>query len=294
MIRHRSAKTGALNLRDTYTTEKARSDLVCHLWVYLVLRPVSFHLTSALIRIGVSANLCTLAGFIFLVSGMALVLLGFMSNVNLVLGAVLLNVWYLFDVIDGNIARFQGQDSKFGALLDWFVGMVYATLLPVCLGVALYLISLSRDVFDFGLGLPNWAWLAVGGVDSFSHLLRNIVSMQGRTILGEPSTYAVNAEVSIGAIIPRAILSFRLPLFLVASVLGCLGALFILYSGYNLASFLAVVFVFFRKARIADRNRSREKEQPQPPDTASRPCPSPATTFTQRPMERHDRARGSS
>lgn len=253
-------KVSAFDIRQSYSTEKARSDLVAQTWLYLVLRPLSFHLTPFFINIGFSANVFTLLGLIPLLVGMVFIVLGATSWLNFVIGAVFINIWYLCDAIDGNIARFQSQTSKLGALLDWLVGMIYHTFLPVCLGVGLYLTSSVRPVFDFGLGLPNWFWLLAGAVELFAELFREVVSMQGRRIVGEQIANQIDSEVTIKAILPRAILSFQMPMLLVSSLVGALGIFLIFYAVYNLGTLVGMVILSLRKALLADRQQMSKEE----------------------------------
>ncbi len=255
-------KVSARDICQCYTSEKARSDMVAQTWIYLVLRPISFYLTPLFINLGFSANTVTCLGLFPLLGGMALILLGSHSPLNFTIGAMLVNIWYLGDAIDGNIARFQGQTSKFGAILDWLVGMLYHTFLPVCLGLGLYLASPERAMLALGLDFPKWIWLLAGAVRLFAELLREVVSLGGRKIVGLKIVDQIDskAKISLKDILPRIFPNFEIPLLLVSSLVGVLGFFLLFYTIYNLAILAGMILLALRKALLADQQRTKEGE----------------------------------
>ncbi len=251
--KRKQGNVSASDIRRSYSSEKARSDLVAQLWLYLVLRPVSFRLTPIFINLGISANTATVLGLIPLLCGLVLILLGATSPLNFIVGAFLVNIWYLCDCIDGNIARFQGQVSNFGALFDWMIGMFYHVFLPVCLGLGLYFASFERTIFDFGLTLPGWFWLLAGAVELFAGLFREAISMKAQKTIGSQVAFQLDAKISFWTILPRAILSFKAPLLLVASLLRVLGIWLFFYAVYNILTFVGMILLALRKALLSDR-----------------------------------------
>ena len=87
-------KISASDIRQSYPSEKARSDLVAQLWAYLVLRPISFYLTPPLINMGFSANAVTALGLIPLLCGLVFIVFGGASPFNFIIGAMFVNIWY--------------------------------------------------------------------------------------------------------------------------------------------------------------------------------------------------------
>lgn len=253
--RQRQRKISVLDIRQRYTYEKSRSDLVAHLWIYLVLRPISFYLTPPLINLGFSANAVTALGLVPLICGLAFILLGAISALNFIIGAALVNIWYLCDCIDGNIARFLGQCSKFGALFDFIVGLIYHTFLPLCLGLAIYLANSQHEMIAFQQKVPIWCWLVAGAVEPSAGLFRKVVSLQSRGVVGGQDAMQKNSRVTIWAILPRAVLSFKAPLLLVASLTGLLGLWLFGYAVYNLVSLVGIVSLSLRRARLEDRRQ---------------------------------------
>jgi phosphatidylglycerophosphate synthase len=78
-----------------------------------LLRPFSIHLTWLLVRTPISANQVTVLQGIFGIIGA--VLLGYGK---FVLGAVFLQIGYILDLCDGEVARWKHQQSNAGNYLD--------------------------------------------------------------------------------------------------------------------------------------------------------------------------------
>jgi len=254
-------RVSVLDIRRGYTTEKAQSDMVAHLWIYLILRPISFVLTPLFVNIGFSANAVTALGLIPLLGGLAFIALGAISSLNFVVGSVLINIWLLCDCIDGNIARFLGQSSRFGRFFDYIVGMILSVSLPLCLGLALCLADTEWSVVALRLDIPGWFWLLTGAVKLSASLFRHIVSLQIRRVVGEDQAVDLRDpdNISIWTILPRAIPSFQLPLLLVAALVGMLGFYLFGYAVYNLVSLVAMIGLTLRKAWLTDQRFGKEQ-----------------------------------
>ena len=251
-VRRVARKVSALDIRRSYTNEKARIDLTAHLWIYLVLRPISFCVTPLFINLGFSANTVTVLGLLPLVSGLVLLALGAVNYSYSIVGAVLVNIWLLFDCIDGDVARFRGQISKFGALLDFIVGLIYHVFLPVCLGLTLYWGASERSMTALGLEFPRWVWLVAGAVELFAGLLRKVVSLQYQSGVGEQDRKQGSSRITIWTVLPRAILSFKAPALLIASLFGSLGFFLLGYAVYNLIVLFTMTVLSLRRALLFD------------------------------------------
>lgn len=254
-----SCRVSSADIRRHYSDEKSRLDLTSHLWIYLVLRPISFRLAPLFINWGFTANVMTALGVLPLAAGLIFLLLGAVSRWNFIMGAVLINIWVLFDCMDGDIARFRGESSRFGALLDFLVGLIYHTLLPVCLGVGLYLSSPGALMLTLELELPIWLWLVAGVVESSAGLFRKVASLQSRSIIRGQDRERRDSRITIWTVLPRAFLSFKAPLLLIASLVGALGFFLFGYAAYNLVSLLAMIVLSLRKTLLVDRQQLDEK-----------------------------------
>jgi CDP-diacylglycerol---glycerol-3-phosphate 3-phosphatidyltransferase len=71
-------------------------------------------IARALLRVGVTPNAVTVTGTVGVLVGA----IGFGARGYLIIGAVIVTIFALTDLLDGAMARARGRISKFGALLD--------------------------------------------------------------------------------------------------------------------------------------------------------------------------------
>ena len=193
------------SVKTLYTEDKRLADFYYHPFAYYAVRPVSFPLAALLINLGWSANFATLVGFAILLVGLAAIAFGAWLPGLVVFGAVLLNVWYVSDAVDGNIARYLRAQSPAGGLLDSVVGHFFHVLTPVAVGLALSgrgLDVLGLSALTLGLlsglveasrsstsaktkaKLPARAASGPLRVRPIAHLAYALVSLKAPTLLG--------------------------------------------------------------------------------------------------------------
>ncbi len=97
-----------------------------------VTRPLALRVTWLVLPWGISPHLATLAAWAMGVAAAAT--FGQGSPAAWLLGAGLLQLWYLLDHVDGQLARHRGVDSLDGAQLDYLMHHTVNLLLPVGLG----------------------------------------------------------------------------------------------------------------------------------------------------------------
>ena len=127
--------------KDIYPIEKRESDKLVHLWGYYVTRPISMVITPIFIKYKVSANTATNMGFFIGVSSLVLGSFGYIT-----LSVILYNCFFVFDSIDGNLARYYGP-SKYGELLDAMSGNIINFLFLPCLSIGIETFDLSYFYF---------------------------------------------------------------------------------------------------------------------------------------------------
>lgn len=100
------------------------------------MRHVSFYLAWVFLKAGISADQTTylalvvgLVGCLFLVTG---------DYISMLIGAILINLWYLLDCVNGNIARYQGIVNKFGEFIDDTGAYFMFAFVFTGLGIGLY------------------------------------------------------------------------------------------------------------------------------------------------------------
>jgi phosphatidylglycerophosphate synthase len=241
------------SLRESHPSWKARFDLVGGLWNYVVARPLSFLVTPLFIRLGFGATAVTAMGWVVLLCGLLLIAAGGAGSSNSIVGATLLGMWSVLDCVDGNIARYWGQCSRFGALLDFLASAAIVAFLPWCVGVGLYSASAAPPFAAGGLHFASWYWVAIGAVQSVSNLFRKGVTL--RAELGVVAQDWSDRKITLWTVLPRAVLGFTLPLLLVAAAARALGIFLLFYTAYSVATSVAVVGLALRKAWLADRQQ---------------------------------------
>lgn len=107
--------------------------------VYYLYRPVGLRLCAIAARWGISPNRVTLSGLVLsLLTPVAVTLAAlFSARPSLAGGLALASamaVLEILDCIDGDLARFAGKESAFGAWLDGFADQVKKLVVFACLG----------------------------------------------------------------------------------------------------------------------------------------------------------------
>lgn len=116
------------------------------LWNRLVARPLAAVVLAPLARTNVTPNQVTLATLgVFIAS--AIVMATRLGHRGLVLAVVLLEISYVLDCVDGQLARLKSQSSPVGAHLDFLMDELKAFMLVAAVSARL-----------FRMGHPGWPW----------------------------------------------------------------------------------------------------------------------------------------
>jgi phosphatidylglycerophosphate synthase len=122
-------------LRKQYTPDKISVDKENPV-LYYVLRPLSFYLTIPCIKMGLSANQVTFIGMGIGIAGC--LMLGLGVYWSMIVGAILLILNDVCDVVDGNIARYNNTSSTYGGYLDDVIsGEIIPNLVPFAVGIGI-------------------------------------------------------------------------------------------------------------------------------------------------------------
>ncbi|MFC2078688.1 CDP-alcohol phosphatidyltransferase family protein [Candidatus Bipolaricaulota bacterium] len=157
------------DIRDAYSSGKKEEDKG-DLWLYYVVRRISFYPTWLFLRLGISANQATYISIVIGVIGCGLLAFGD-YNVRVV-GALLANSWIILDCVDGNISRFKKTSSHYGELIDAISGYLMNgyLFLSVGIGACIHIepsFGLVSQFFHINLNesiliiLGAWASLAI-------------------------------------------------------------------------------------------------------------------------------------
>lgn len=201
------------------------------------LRPAITRMTApvgrGLVRMGVTANMVTLAG----TAGTVAASLFFFPRGDLYVGAVAVTVFVLFDMLDGAVARASGEQTKWGAFLDSTLDRVSDA--AVLAGLAVWFFGGGNDP-------------VLGGAALFCLVAGFGVSY----IKARAEGLGVNCDVGV------AERTERLIVILIATGLGGLGVPYVLAGGVWLLALLSAVTVIQRmvetRARLSDPGNDRE------------------------------------
>jgi hypothetical protein len=97
-----------------------------------VARPLALRVTQVALPLGVSAHAATFAAWLTGLAAAAAFAWG--SVAGWLIGAALLQLWYLLDHVDGQIARYRGTASLDGVQLDYLMHHTLNLLVPVGIG----------------------------------------------------------------------------------------------------------------------------------------------------------------
>ncbi len=230
------------------------------LWTAFVSRPLSDLLAWLFLRLGFSPNFVTLCSQPIGLAGCALLAIG--GPTWLLAGALLTNVYYLFDCADGSMARTSGARSYRGAFLDDALGSACFALRFVCIGLGLWRMQGDWGLRLIGRLVPVWgpeqiglALFVTASVVAVSYVWQwltmlqfHIVSLDKRRAEGPQRQHRAGQpgvdRRAKGKIRKRAALAFVdfvlfdsvFPLLLVCALLNCMSLYIVFYAGALAAS----------------------------------------------------------
>ncbi len=227
-------------IRFTYTEEKRNSDKE-NLWLYLVIRRLSFYPTWVFLKIGISANQATFISMVLGVLGCAL--LGIGGYGNSIIGALFVSGWSILDCVDGNLARLTKSANKYGVLVDSLAGFMMSALLLTSVGIGVFnhpdlmansllqLVPTSLHV-DKSLFLVLGAWGSLAAI-FYSLISESFENMFSRPLFGDSTEkVGLSGKSSIILLIGSNMTGFGLlePLLLIAAVSNSLSLLVVYYA----------------------------------------------------------------
>jgi phosphatidylglycerophosphate synthase len=153
---------------DSLPKEKKLAD---GLWTKFVLRPFALPFTYLALKLRLKANTVSYLSAIFSIGGGILFCMGgFWAPFW---GAVMLNIFSIFDCVDGNVARVTKTASLWGAWADAVMGFVAYCAMFLSLGVYIYLRT-------------GWWWiLLITGITSSANLLARVSYQAYKNIVGK-------------------------------------------------------------------------------------------------------------
>ena len=186
--------------------EKIKQD---GLWTRLVLRPVSFPVTWAALRMGLSpAFVSYFSGILAIIGGIFFAWPSIQIDLPIPvypvlagIGIILLNIFSILDCVDGNMARVTGKAGPWGGWADAVMGFIAYT--SVFFSTGLYLFWKTNW----------WPVLLIAGLTSSANLLSRVAYQIYKNIVGESAHGSVSFERTLAE--NAGITGFLMPLLLV-------------------------------------------------------------------------------
>lgn len=138
-------------MRPTYTYNKIKSTDGYQLpwWEQIILKPLVYRLVWLYANYTkFTPNQITITSFIFGLLSAYFFLQG--TKINLIIGALLFEVSYILDCVDGRIARLKALESKIGGYLDITTDVIKYCFIIICMAYGQY--NITRDIWFFLLG----------------------------------------------------------------------------------------------------------------------------------------------
>jgi len=122
-----------------------------HFWTMYMTRPFAAIIVHILRKSQITPNQITVLAFLTSLVG-AVVLIGWLDYWGLLVGALIYQIAYVLDCVDGQLARVRGVASPIGHLLDFMLDEAKAKVLLAAVTVRLYLIWDDPLYLLVGLG----------------------------------------------------------------------------------------------------------------------------------------------
>ncbi|WP_125777832.1 phosphatidylinositol phosphate synthase [Antribacter gilvus] len=169
-------------------------------------------LARVLTRLGVSPDAVTITGTL-VVTVLALTLL---PTGHLLLGALLIGVFALFDSLDGVMARAQGRSGPWGAFLDSTLDRVSDG--AVFVGITLWFVLRAEEPYATWGTFAALACLVLGGVVPYARARAESVGVSASNGIAE------RADRLLIALLAVALIDVGLPVVVAVVVLWLLAA----------------------------------------------------------------------
>jgi phosphatidylglycerophosphate synthase len=218
-------------IRETYRLSRKQKDIF---WNIYVARPIAAVLLQVIAPTPLTPNQVTFIA-LFMAVGAAAVLALWTSYTGLVAGALLLELSYIFDCVDGQLARLQKRSTPVGAHLDFLMDELKAFLYVSALALRLWLGS--GRVLYVVVGLLGLA--VVAAAISLTTFMRRPEYVATAPAAGQsPSDGGARAASRLGRALSRAEAAGRFIVhypsyFLYLALLDLPQVFFFVYLGAN-------------------------------------------------------------
>tara|TARA_B100000963_G_C22633565_1_gene676282 strand:+ start:1108 stop:1857 length:750 start_codon:yes stop_codon:yes gene_type:complete len=233
-----------------YPKQKSSVNLA-NLWRYIFINPISIIVAFILTFFKIKPITITLVSFII-----GLFALYNLFNSNFLLGSILLNISYLFDCVDGHLARYYNATSMRGQFFDDVSGIIIWTFAWPCLGFGLYFypdVGFQSLFYELsGYEFNNIFFILLGLVAGFCNELRTLISFKFLQIKKNISQKELSKNkyesrgfiytlyknvISVGGLVA--------PIFIISSLLNINGFILLIYFSIYLLVFTFYSLIYY-------------------------------------------------
>ena len=246
-------------IKDSMPPNKANKDAI---WVKLWVRPLSYPLSWLFLNLGITPNTVSVISIIDTL--LACIFMSLPDSRYIFIGFILLNIFIVFDFMDGTMARTQKKASYMGEFYDAMGGytMCAFTLLAsgICAfnsgktfwltnGIALIIIGSLGSICDIFSRLIYQKYTA--NVMIANSKMNKPISRENDSFYEEKPSFSIkylrlefDRQLGIGGFFP--------PLIFISYLYNFMDIILILYSLYHILAYIAVTILFCRKATVFD------------------------------------------
>lgn len=214
-------------------------------------RKISIYITWVLLKTNITANQTTYLGMFICFVGCWFLFLG--NPKNIFIGMVIVWIWYIFDHVDGEIARYRKMSSMSGIYLDYLSHYILHPSILFSLTMGLYHHQKNELLLLVGVMSAFSIMMIDLNVDLVNKAVFKKITTSVPNSLSEPSER--NEEISvretptfmikkIKRILP--FIPFYVPNILVALFLfSLLDVLFLYLNVYGSQSYVSIVIILY-------------------------------------------------
>lgn len=161
------------------------------LFAFYIGRPISYVLTVPFIELGIRPNVISLLSFFPSIIGFFLLAFGQTKTLQII-GALCFMLWNFMDGVDGNVARYTGQQSKMGRLWDATSGYVATMLLYFAMGISVVNTPMPKHSILSLLNILDYYYLVLGGLTSINMMFYRLVMHKKMLLYTEDAGQGLN------------------------------------------------------------------------------------------------------
>ncbi len=223
-------------------------------WEHYFARKIAFLIVPLFLKTKISANQVSILAIIIGIIAAILIIKG--DFWMILLGAILMQVWLIFDKTDGIVARYRKTTSKFGEFLEEFSGAVIVALFFSSIGVAA---SKFPGVLPFSLKFLPHLFIILGILTSFFVIFRHLVFRHFEAVFSKEkgtknvSLFTSGALATLYKIAIKflGIYSLAQPIFILAIIFNFLGLYTLVYFIIQGVAMLAnLSFLVYKAGKI--------------------------------------------